>query len=481
MASIKYRFPCTVVLVTGTLRTTRDEYGPDKTELVASEVGLATSADLDQPEMELELDGGALETYKSNLGITPDGRLSSFASESQGEAGTVLRSLASLAGAILSVAMLNDGSEAAAQEKRKEIFDGYRKDHGEEADELKALRDTRSTLEADLRGLLADPAFDIVNARALRTRLRLLGERLEGLEAHFQVWRKTKIETVDQTFEMRVDLGEVPEGVSERETRDQGSEPPGDLKELWDRFGLGVEGSWLTHRPAGTPNAPSGKSSAIHTRRAGVFELRLMKADGSKAVETGRTRGVAGNAGSEAVSFQPEKKWFGKRGMQLSFDADGFLASIGSEGSSELAAGLSAATGAIGDFASGVETGTKAYKAVRAAGHVALDAELERLKTETGITEQRILAKGLEVTADDAAELKRLEQLSGILEAQTKIRDGDPALVSNLLAGAGGDLSWYSPPPPGKPAEPQEIRIFFGSDDDPGEQSGGTGLGGPED
>jgi hypothetical protein len=87
------------------------------------------------------------------------------------------------------------------------------------------------------------------------------------------------------------------------------------------------------------------------------------------------------------------------------------------------------------------------------------------VKSEVELREQRLLAAGLDATGADAVELKRLEQLQGILEAQTKIRASDAGLVAELAKRAGGDLAWYQPPGPAEPAEPQVIRILLGEQD----------------
>jgi hypothetical protein len=58
------------------------------------------------------------------------------------------------------------------------------------------------------------------------------------------------------------------------------------------------------------------------------------------------------------------------------------VSNLALEGSSALAARLSAATGAVEGFTASVEGGTKAYNAVRTAGHATLHAELARVKLE---------------------------------------------------------------------------------------------------
>jgi hypothetical protein len=101
-----------------------------------------------------------------------------------------------------------------------------------------------------------------------------------------------------------------------------------------------------------------------------------MKPDGERAIASSRQRATVADDRSKLAAFRLEKSRLGCKSLALTFDADGFLSTVALEGSSPLAAGLSAATGAVEGFTAGVEGGTKAYNAVRTAGHATLDAEL---------------------------------------------------------------------------------------------------------
>ena len=217
----------------------------------------------------------------------------------------------------------------------------------------------------------------------------------------------------------------------------------------------------MTERAQGA-QAVDNAADHVYTRVPDLLELRVMKPDGERAIEWSRQRAVVADDRSKVVAYKLEKSRLGRDSLGLTFDADGFVSNIAVEGSSGVAAGLSAATGVVEGFTGGVEGGTKAYNAVRNAGHAALDAELARVKNEVDLRNQRLLAAGLDATGADAVELQRLQQLQGILDAQTKIRASDPGLVAELAKRAGGDLTWYQPPAPAPPPEPQVIRILLG-------------------
>jgi hypothetical protein len=175
---------------------------------------------------------------------------------------------------------------------------------------------------------------------------------------------------------------------------------------------------------------------------------------------------------STTTAVDIPKALFRTRNRSVTFDEDGFLTGLTAEDGSALAGALSAATGAAEGFTSGVEGGTKAFNAIQSARRATLDAELARVKTQLELRQQRLVDAGLDATEQDAVELQRLQQLQGILGAQSEIRKGDPSLVAELLARAPGDLAWYSAPPPADPPSPQEVIIHLDGAPEPAPDDG---------
>jgi hypothetical protein len=475
MTSINYRLPLTKLVVSGAIRTSKDELTlvdrkPKTTRsLVSSDVKLVTTADLTQ-ERTLKPPTGTLETYKGAFSVTADGRLASASADVTGEAGAAIKSVASLAGTVaaLAIVALGPGEEPKDDADDEDILGAYRAAYKEECDAFKLLREQRKDVVRLIREAITTAvgdAGDLADLRRLRSLLAVIDERLVPADAHFRVWRATKITHVEEAFELRVKLADIPGSVQAAQWGAGGvggvDGPPASLEQLWKGYGIGIEGSWLSERAAAEQRAETAVDH-VYTRVPDLLELRVMKPDGDRAIESSRQRAMVADDRSKVVSYKLEKSRLGRKSLALTFDADGFVSTIAVEGSSALAAGLSAATGAVEGFTAGVEGGTKAYNAVRTAGHAALDAELARVKNEVELRNQRLLAAGLDATSADAVELKRLEQLQGILDAQTKIRASDPGLVAELAKRAGGDLAWYQPPAPTPPPEPQVIRVLMG-------------------
>ena len=143
------------------------------------------------------------------------------------------------------------------------------------------------------------------------------------------------------------------------------------------------------------------------------------------------------------------------------FDANGFVSTVATEGPSGAAAALTSLAGLPESFAGGVENVTKAYTNIQAAGGASLEAENARLKADIERRHQQLTAAGLDATGADAAELQRLNQLQAILASQTAITGTDPSLVAALAHRASGDLDWSHPPAPADAPEPQGIRVVL--------------------
>lgn len=483
MTEITYRLPRTELVVTGGVRTSRDRLklvdGQPKTAtaLTYSAVKLVTSADL-SPILTVIPPTGRLSTYKGSFGVAPDGRLTSASADITGEAGAALKSLASLAGTAVAIAALDVTGAPKDDADDEQILAEYRNDHPDPCAAFLELRKARKKLDAQMRtevGKVAAGSGDLAELRRVQALIAAIGVQLTAADGHFRTWRSSKVETLDQAFELRVALADIPPRMADAGWAAGGTAtgtgPPKNLQELWERYGVGIEASWLggstTPRSQQEKQAIAAKTDHVYTRVAELLELRLVQAHGADVVETGRQRALVADEWSKVKDFKLKSSWFGRKSLALAFDADGFVSTVSVEGSSALAAGLAAAGGVTDGFTSGVEGGTKAFNAVRSAGRASLDAELARVKGEVELRQQRLLASGLDATTADTVELQRLQQLQGILDAQTKIAGVDPMLVANLAQRAGGDLAWYHAPGPAAPPEPQVIRIVMGPEPTP--------------
>lgn len=475
--------PVSELVVTGMLRTQTDDFPNPKTvdaEILSVDFALITHAD--DAQLVVEPPKGALSTYKGSFSLLPDGRLSSASSDTTGEVGSVIRSIASIAGGAAALLALGTGEDPEDDLHNTNLLNSFAVHHSDSKNRLVRLRNARARLaEILVDGLTDETGSNHEEVRGLRVRLSLIDEQMLPLVSQFRAWRQSKITTVDQQFEFRVPLASLPTqaltAVPSTDRKSMGTAgSPSSLADLWTRFGHGVRAEWIGHSDGvrhpsddaatAVPDPPD--KATVYTRRPELIELVVFRQAGQEVVRTGSMRAFVADSGSEVVAYKLEKSWFGRRSLALSFDSDGFVAAVSLEGSSSIAGALATGAALPESFAGGIESSTKSYSSLQAAGRASIEAETARLKAEVEGRQQRILAAGLDATAQDAVELQRLQQLQGILETQTKIRSSDPKLVTDLARRAGADLAWYSPPTMQSP-EPQVVRVVLATDQQRGD------------
>ncbi len=85
----------------------------------------------------------------------------------------------------------------------------------------------------------------------LQSLQRSTTSQLATIEAHYRAWRATTITTVEESFEFRVALAELPTTLPDQGWRQPASiksaSAPGNLQELWECFGAGVKSRWVTN------------------------------------------------------------------------------------------------------------------------------------------------------------------------------------------------------------------------------------------
>ncbi len=444
--SITYRLPISWLVVTGNRRITTDELAPADKKQTASLAGVEFKVVTtgDSTDRTITPPTGTLMTCKCSFGVAPDGRLTSASSDVTGQAGAALKSIASVAGTAAALALLGAAAAPSDDADKQQITDAYGAAYPDQQATLVDLRAARKRLLDDLRRELAAQAADLGAVWRLRTLLAVVDEQLAPVDAHFRAWRASKRTTSDEYFEIRITVDELPQQVAGQGGGTPALNPPTTLQELWERFGMGVRASWPDG--AAQAGAVGTNTGTVYTRRPRLLALDFVKQVGNAVVVTDRHWQYVASAASAVVAYQLEKSWLGHRSLSLTFDSDGFVSSVSTEGSSDLAAALAAAESIPTSFTNGLESGTKAYTDVQAARRASLEAELARVKDEVNLRSQQLLAAKDQATAADAVRLARLQQLQQILDAQAKIRGADPALVAELARQAGGELAWYTPP-----------------------------------
>lgn len=453
MVSTTYRLPTSELVVAGTARITRDGIWPEKdpeASLQAVEFRIETLADLSS-ELTLSPPTGWLYTYKGSFATMPDGRLSSASSDVTGEGGTIVKAVASLAGAAAAV-VLDDAPAVPVDDlDNPDVLNRYGPTDSEGRRRLTSLYDARKKQRAKLVRELTEDEPDPVRIRRLQTVLAGIDALFTPLEAAFRSWRESMKKSVDTHFEFRIPVDALSNKPPQEEwghgRTDTTGGVPGDLKALWERYGYGVQAIWLSGAPTGAPQAAGSEPTTVYARRPSWLELRLFRQLDGAVVETGRTRYFVAHRRSVVDGYRLEKSWFGRKSLSLTFTADGFVGTVSTEGSSGVAGALGALAAVPDSFGTGVQSGTTAYTNLRAAGRARTEAATDDLKAQIDYRQQQLNSASLDSTAGNLIELNRLQQLQTILDLQTKIGATDPNLVSALAARTGGDLSWYQPPP----------------------------------
>jgi hypothetical protein len=309
---------------------------------------------------------------------------------------------------------------------------------------------------------------DLDALRAIRTRQAIVGERLLLAETQFHAWRAQKKSHKDVAFEFRAELMDIPLSIANANWQPGGGAPAGgrveNLQQLWERFGIGVQADWPRHsgRAERTPQAPpDDEPHTVFTRTPELLHLHVVKAEDDSIVEVSHELLAVADSRVPIHQFDLQASVWGENGLTLTFDENGFVSSVGTSTTPGFVAGLEAVAGVTEGFATGVESGTKAYTSVQAARRASMDAELARIKAQVELRQQKLTSAGLDATTGDAVGLQRLQQLQGILEAQTAITAADPEFVTALVGRANGALDWYAQPEPAAPPAPQVVKVVI--------------------
>jgi hypothetical protein len=462
---ITYRLPCAVIVISGTVRRTLDEdrdpgktIGEMRAELVSKTVLVRHQAE-NGSGRKVTVKGGWFFQYKSSFSVQEDGRLTKASSETTGAGTELISAGATLAGTALAAAKVTfDTPEERKVEKSRR--DNYQMEQEEVADERTALADERGRLRKKLGELelkLIDNPGDSATLRpqlqALRETQRVLDERIAVLDAHYAAWLAGRVTSVDDQFEVIINLADLPASIEDADARAGASalsDPspgtaPASPGELWTRYGLAVLARWERPR-ANEAQAVAPASNDLVTREAEPITISVVEHVSGQPVVTSRSRHLVADTRSPLSVYRLERSWFGRRSLALSFSGNGYLSGVDAEGAAALGEAAKALAATPAAVESGADSFTKLQSGLTTARQAGLTAELSRVKSQVELRQQEILASGLNVTAGDAARLERLNQLKEILDAQAAIKDVDPALVTAAKSAAGADLAWYTAP-----------------------------------
>jgi hypothetical protein len=466
---LQYRLPRTEVVLSGTHSSVTDRIvsqwsGESVTQL---DISVQTVADLEYSPV-LELRQKFLSGYFGAVTQHADGRLRSARRSHSGQGGAAVKSLATLAGAVArGLALAEPSAGRSVQQETGDdltVSRQYTVEHKTAADRridmAKLQRKAHEELLRLARRILEQPAA----GSEARARMAQIQSALAALDAerrladlHFEAWRAGTRSSVENRFELRIPVAELPTREELVTLTAPGSTEargvPSSWQDLWQRFEIGLLATWAEERPAQPPSVIKGQSSTIQARRPDLLTLQVVRGRGELTV-LGISRHFVVDKFSRLEKFDISKNVFRDTNLDVTFDDQGMLIGVSSSSTSALAGALGAASAVPDAFASGAESAGSVRDSVLEDRRASADAELGRLRQEIRMRRERIVAVEVGAMPEDAAELRHLQRAHSILEAQHKISHADPAVIGELVGHLESSWDWRGSPP-----NTLEIRI----------------------
>lgn len=455
---LTFFLPVTRVRLRATMIQFTDALEPERntTEASSWSAELVTVADTSQART-LAVESGILRDYGVKLAFTEDGRLASAGVESTGRVGTVLASAAGLATSIAAAVVfrfpvpvptvppvVTKGGGARPSgttdttRTASPVEERYLKERPGEAHQLTALQGEHTTARAQLaearrRYLEVGEASRTEAWNHYRRVVRLtadVSDELARAKALFDAWRHSHQKTTEYVEATTVELSTLPQVSAATDGRLGLTWGSGDEVDSVRRFFEHTKYVLARTTAAEWPNPPAATTDAagdasLRVRRPRSVGLTCLHQDRDGVLWLiGDRRELIMDAACPEVKLPLRKSWLARRKTAVELSPLGALTSVELGGD---AAGAAAAGGLAGVGTSAVAALESAQKTrttlvgLAAAGE---EDELARLKRETAITEQRLLAAGQAATEDDFARLEWLKQQVAIAEAQAKLGGG---------------------------------------------------------
>jgi hypothetical protein len=326
----------------------------------------------------------------------------------------------------------------------EEVFDHYHTKYKAESQHRIAIaqvqREAHRKIVDLARDILNKPAEEAKVARVrlaeVRTALSALNSERQLAELHFESWRAGTRSSVDNRFELRIAVADLPATIDKLPISDAAASAnfgsvPRDWRDLWQRFDIGLLAAWENHRKDQPQPVESGPSPTIQARRPDRLTLEIARGREPTTV-IGISHHLVVDEYSDLARFEMSKNIFRKNGLEVTFDARGMLVGLSSSSTSALSSALAAAAAAPGAFASGADFVGRAQNSLLEGRRASADAELARLRQDIKQRRERVVAVSAGILPEDIAALQQLERAQSILDAQSKVTGADPAFVGEL-------------------------------------------------
>lgn len=458
---VDYRLAETVVVVEGTIDVVSDEklgtIDEDDWGSVVTNVAVATRGDEGGGAQTVRFDGGRGSDDDFTVEFTADLRLASVSYKSVGVgsrlvaatttliatiAGTAVRVAAGRAGTIQTATVDEARARAdavqTAEDAARAEWDGNNEQLAAHKNAYKqVLADARAKLLKSRQELVAATTADDMSAATAR--IYRLGSvegaaqaEIDKVDAIYRVWRDSFTTRRKETKSYIISMAGLP-----RRARDTAPDPnalSSTAKAAWDELGVIVEvgpadgyGSTMPTPP--TSNA-DGSDRRVYWRVPRPVRLWVWQRGPNGTPELVRTQqAMVVNEHSTTRSMLLSSKVFGEQGGALVFDESGAVTKISRNDKSALGA-FADAIGAIpATVAAGFDSVSKAEASLSGLADADAKRNLDAIKREVERRKLELEQRGLDATAGEVAELKRLQQQ---VELQTARDSLAPPTTSEL-------------------------------------------------
>lgn len=452
---LTYFLPVTRVCLRATMTRFVDVLEPEKNTTQASgwSAELVTVADPTEPRS-LVVESGLLRDYGLKLALTEDGRLTSAGVELTGQVGTLLASAAGLATSIAAAMVFRfpalvpttppvvtkggSGRPAGIDDTTRELSaveERYLAERRGEAEHLSAAqlehREALTALGEARRRYLEVGEVGRTDAwDHYRRTVRLLAdvsEELARAKLLFDAWRHSHQLSSEYLETVTVPVAALPlvarSSAGQLELSWGAGDQAEEVRGFFEHTGYVLARTTLQEWLAlSATTGPAGGNASLWVRRPRPVGLASLHRDGDQVLWlTGERRELIMDAGCAEVQVPLRKSWLARRKTVVELSPLGALTGVelgGEAAGVAVAAGVSGmGTGAVAALESAEKTRTM-LAGLAAAGE---EDELARLKRETALTEQRLLAAGRAATAADFVRLEWLRQQVAIAEAEAKL------------------------------------------------------------
>ena len=435
---IVYFLPKTQIQINAIVQRRTDKDGAIKSRSIRADFSLVATSDITQT-YQIDPSVPALSNTKTVLNLTPDGRLSSIDSTSQGQAATLVKSIFRGMATIIGLG----GQGVRFRGSVNAMAERYKADHPKMSKRREEYINTEQSLALQLAKIslnVADTSGDELDAlqskvAAVKKTLATVREELALADNHFAAWRDSQTSVVDVKITEYVDIDSLPVD-DDIEKLANGEANPSeealhdaleDYLPVFERIGF------IITRSGATPASPNmGYANAPNPRDARGIAYRVAYPTTfclyntappvqTKPVLVACKRENVLGPSSPIVNLSLKSKAFGQRRLIVQFNDSGSIKSISNDSKSAVADVSALVQGVPTEILAALQQANKILDANRALAVQSLENQIEKTKAEQSLLTQQIALYDTIAASATDAKLNELNRKLALLEAQRNV------------------------------------------------------------